>query len=138
MSGDSGVMNGDSKGAGKFLGIALLGGIGVVAAWLTGDPLRFWVNWIYWLMVIITVGLGALFIVAIEHLCGARWSVPLRRAAERLSSLLLLAAPVALIALFSLKVIYPWAQASGPAAHLGGPISEIVVNKKVWLNPTFF
>ena len=48
-----------------------------------GAGTRFWVNWIVWMLFLASVGLGALFLIALEHLFIARWSVPLRRTAER-------------------------------------------------------
>src|SRR5512136_759137 len=99
---------------------------GLVAGWE-----RFWVNWILWFLFILTIGLGSLFIVALEHVVGARWSVPLRRVPERLWGLVLLMAPAALLALFALPVLYPWTSAEAlkdPA--IGG--------KAVWLNVPFF
>ena len=80
----------------------VLGFAGIVATfWISGWE-RFWVNWILWFLFLLTIGLGCLFIIALEHVVGAKWSVPLRRVPERLSGLALLMAPAALLALFSL------------------------------------
>jgi hypothetical protein len=63
---------------------------------------------------------------------GARWSVPLRRVPERVASLLLPGAPIALVGLLSLPVLFHrW---SGPEA-LEHPL---VMGKAVWLNAPFF
>jgi len=56
---------------------------------------RFWANWLLWFLFLVSIGLGSLFIVALEHLVGAKWSVPIRRTAERLGGLVLLAVPLA-------------------------------------------
>jgi hypothetical protein len=80
---------------------------------------------------LLTIGLGCLFLVALEHTVGARWSIPLRRVPERLSGLVLLMAPVALLALFSLPVLYPWTQTEA----LKNPI---IAGKAAWLNMPFF
>lgn len=95
-----------------------------------GAP-RFFANLVVWFLFLLSVSLGALFLVALEHLTGARWSVPLRRAPERLASLLVPLVPVALAALFALPVLYPWAR---PGAHL----SPLVLGKTAWLNVPFF
>jgi hypothetical protein len=111
---------------------AATGALGVGAAFAFAERDRFWANWLVWFLFLLTVGLGALFLVAIEHLVGAQWSVPVRRTAERLSSLLLPVAPIALIALFSLPTLFHrW---TGPdAAH-----HPLVAGKAVWLNVPFF
>ncbi len=124
-------MSGKANGGSKLVLAAGAGFLGVVAAWFAAGPERFWTNWLFWYLFIVTVALGSMFIVALEYLVGARWSVPVRRAPERLSSLALLAAPVGLIALFSLPVLYPWARP-------GGLESPVVAGKAVWLNPAFF
>ncbi len=129
-------MNGKKGTSTKiFAGLAALGALGVVASFILADTQaefeRFWVNWVYWFLFLLTIGLGSLFIVALEHLISARWSVPVRRVPERLSSLVLFIAPIALIALFSLPKIYLWAQPEG----LENPI---IKGKAPWLNIPFF
>jgi hypothetical protein len=125
-------MNGSGGSPRKIPILAVaLGLAGVATSYFTVDPPRFWANWVFWFLMVATVGLGALFIVAVVHLVGARWSVPLRRASERVSSLAVLAAPVALVALFALPVIYPWVQPDTPK-------SPIVEGKAAWLNVPFF
>ena len=112
--------------AGAAAGLA-----GVAAAFLVSGRERFWANWILWFLFLVTIGLGCLFIVALEHLVAARWSVPLRRVPERLSGLVLLMAPAALLALFSLPVLYPW---TAPESA-GDPL---IAAKRAWLNVPFF
>ncbi len=107
-----------------------LGSLGVLVSYFTVDPARFWANWLLWFLAVLTVGLGALFIVALAHLVGARWSVPIRRVPERLSGLVVFAAPLAVIALCALPVLYPWA--GSEAAH-----NPIVAGKAAWLNVPF-
>ena len=57
---------------------ALGGGIALASYGVAG-PARFWANWLVWFLFLLTLALGALFLVALEHLVSARWSVPLRR-----------------------------------------------------------
>jgi hypothetical protein len=114
--------------------LAITGGVGaagVFATLLFSGAERFWINWILWFLFLLTIGLGCLFLVALEHVVGAKWSIPLRRVPERLSNLIFLMGPAALLALFSLPVLYPWAKAEG----LKDPI---VAGKSVWLNVPFF
>jgi len=118
--------------ADKKLAIAATLGIaGVIAAVPICGWERFWANWILWFLFLLTIGLGCLFLVALEHVVGARWSIPLRRIPERLSSLVLLMGPVALFALISLRSLYPW---TNPESMK----NPIAAGKTVWLNVPFF
>ena len=110
---------------------AAAGLAGVLATGFAVGWDRFWANWIVWFLFVLTIGLGCLFLVALEHVVGARWSVPLRRVLERLSSLALLMGPALLLALLALPVLYPWTR---PAAH----DDPILAGKAVWLNVPFF
>ena len=110
---------------------AAIGLAGIIAVFFISGRERFWANWILWFLFLLTIGLGSLFIVALEHVVGAKWSIPLRRVPERLSSLALLMGPAAIIALFSLRLLYPWAKPEG----LQDPV---VAGKASWLNIPFF
>jgi hypothetical protein len=109
----------------------IIGLAGIALTFFVSGTERFWINWIIWFLFLLTTGLGCLFIVALEHVIGARWSIPLRRIPERLSGLTLLMIPAALLALFSLPVLYPWTKPE----ILKDPI---VAGKAVWLNVPFF
>ena len=110
----------------------VVGALGVAAALAFVEPQRFWANWLVWFLFVLTIGLGALFLVALEHLVAAQWSVPVRRCAERVSSLILPVVPIALIALLSLPTLFhKWTGAE--AAH-----HPVVASKAVWLNVPFF
>jgi hypothetical protein len=116
----------------KKLAIAAALGLGgVTATSLVWGMERFWVNWILWFLFLLTIGLGCLFIIALEHVVGAKWSVPLRRIPERLSGLALLMGPAALLALFSLHTLYPW-------THRENLENPIIAGKSVWLSIPFF
>jgi hypothetical protein len=114
--------------------LAIMGALGLAGAiatiFLCGWE-RFWVNWILWFVFLLTIGLGCMFIVALEHVVGARWSIPLRRIPERLSGLVLLMGPATLLGLFSLRYLYPW---TNPES-LKNPV---IGGKAVWLNVPFF
>jgi hypothetical protein len=112
-------------------GMTLLGAGGAAAVYLGEGPARFWANWLVWTLYLLTLGLGNLFIVALERLVGAHWSVPMRRVPERLASLIPLAVPLLLVALLSLPVLYPW-------MHEEAKTNPILVAKAPWLNLPFF
>lgn len=112
-----------------FLGAAAAG---LLASFAFGRAERFWLNWIFWFLYAATVGLGALTLVALEHVANARWSVPLRRVAERVGGLAVFAAPLAALGLFSLPVLYEWARPEAVAEH------PAIAKKAAWLNVPFF
>ena len=121
-----------NKNASPLLwGATALGALGVAASYALAGHARFWANWVLWFVLMLTLGLGALFIVALEHLVSARWSVPVRRIPERIATLLLPAIPVGLIALCALPVLYPGTRPE--AAH-----HPILAGKAFWLSIPFF
>jgi len=110
-----------SRGTMTLVVLGLLGAVGAAATFFIDGPERFFTNWLIWFLFLLTVGLGSLFIVALEHLVGSEWSVPLRRVSERL----------AIVALFSLPYLYPWTDPEVAA-------NPIVAGKAGWLNVPFF
>jgi hypothetical protein len=112
-------------------GVTGLGGAGAAATYfLLGAP-RFWANWVVWFLFLFTLALGALFLVALEHLVAARWSVPLRRVPERLATMLLPLRAVGVCALGALPVLY---RGTRPAAAT----DPVLAGKAVWLGVPFF
>ncbi|MBK8791921.1 MAG: quinol:cytochrome C oxidoreductase [Holophaga sp.] len=114
-----------------LLGFTTVGLLGVITSYFVSGPERFWANWILWFLFLFTLALGCLFLVAIEHLVAARWSVPIRRLPERLSTLLLPVVPIGLIALGAVPVLYPGAKPE--ALH-----HKILAGKALWLGLPFF
>ncbi len=49
-----------------------MGLVGVLATYALAGAERFWANWVLWFVYLLTIALGALFIVALEHLVGAQ------------------------------------------------------------------
>ncbi len=115
----------------KWLGIAAaVAGVGLAlsAAGFAADRPRFAHAWLVGFVFTVTVGIGALFFVLIQHLTRAAWSVAVRRQAEWVAFSLLAAAP-----LFApLYALAPqiWTGWLGPeAAH-----DELVHKKAAYLN----
>jgi hypothetical protein len=102
----------------------------ILTGFLKGSE-RFWANWILWFLFLFTLALGALFLVALEHLVAARWSVPLRRVPERIATLLIPVVPLALVALGAVPVLYPGARPE----TLQNPL---LAGKATWLGLPFF
>ncbi|HEX9008923.1 MAG TPA: hypothetical protein VF804_01045 [Holophagaceae bacterium] len=111
-------------------GTLAVGAVGVVAAFLKASPERFWANWLLWFVLLFTVGVGSLFIVALEHLVNAKWSVPIRRIPERLATLLIPVVPIGLLAIGALKVLFPGTRPE--ALH-----NKILAGKATWLSVPF-
>ncbi len=111
--------------------LTVLGGGGVVAAYFVAGAHRFWANWILWFTFMVCLALGSLFLIALQHMTGARWSIPVRRAPERIAMLTPWLVPVAIVALFSMPVVFSWTQPNAAS------ITPIVL-KEHWLNYPFF
>ena len=79
-----------------------------------------------------SIGIGALFLVALEYIAGAVWSVPLRRVNEFLASLIPVAALMAVPLFFHLHDLYQWVNAD-IVSH-----DALVKIKEPYLNVNFF
>lgn len=121
---------------------------------------RFYFTYLVSFCFFLTIALGALFFVLIQHLSHAGWSVSVRRVAEALAAtmpmLLGLSAPILVSVGLGHGDLYRWAQPvphavghtsqdAAPALvdeHLGSygvqPPDEATVAKRFWLNPRFF
>jgi len=112
-------------------GVTVVGAAGAALVYVTAGPARFWANWLVWTLFLLTLGLGNLFLVALERLVGAHWSVPMRRVPERIAALIPLGVLLLLVALLALPVLFPWTHAE--ARH-----NPILSAKAPWLNVPFF
>ena len=83
-------------------------------------------------MFLVSIAIGSLFLIAIEYLAGADWSVPFRRIAEFLASLLPLLFLLVIPLLFHMKYIFNW-------VHKEIVSNDIILqDKSPYLNPAFF
>jgi hypothetical protein len=107
------------------------------------DLLQFGYSWLVAFMFVLSLGLGALFLVLAHHLFDAGWSVPPRRFLEHIASLLfpwmaILFIPIAVLA----PRIYPWMSADPHLDHAvhsklplfttAGFYIVVIVNFLVW------
>lgn len=125
--------------------IALYGGTtGMTLAMLVGwfiDPSfrRFFFAYLVSFAFFLTISLGALFFVLLQHLTRAGWSVGVRRIAEVIACGLpilgALSAPIILSVLLQNGDLYRWAIA-GDAE--GTPLAHILHVKHAWLKPSRF
>ncbi len=83
-------------------------------------------------MFLLSIGIGSLFLVALEYIAGASWSTPFRRIPEFLSSvvpyLIILVIPL----IFSMHNLFNWTHSEVIAE------SKVLQSKTPYLNTTFF
>lgn len=119
-------------------GLAVLGlGATAVLGMMQNDGFkRFSLSYLTAFMWALTIGLGALFWVLLQHLVGAKWSTNLRRIGELLTATLpvlgILALPIVVPIFLGHDVIYEWANAE--AMHH----DEALAHKAGYLNSGFF
>jgi len=118
-------------GALALLGLGLAVGLGVGE----GDHFhRLLYGYLLAFVTVLSVALGALFFVTLQHLTRAGWSVIVRRVAEGLAdgmgALALLAVPLVVAALMGSHAPFSWA---APNAH-----DRLLDHKAPYLDPTFF
>lgn len=116
---------------------AALGVLGLVAAGVgySLDHRRFAYAWLMGFVIVLTMALGSVFFVLVQHLTAAGWSVTVRRTSEFFAAGVLIIPFLAVPAAFGVGELYPWwheadesvahAQAHeaaphGAAAHGGG------------------
>ncbi|HEX2983679.1 MAG TPA: quinol:cytochrome C oxidoreductase [Ignavibacteriales bacterium] len=115
------------------LGYALLAiGIILFAVSYSMDAARTSFNGIIGFMFLFSIGVGSLFLVALEYLGGAEWSVPFRRVSEFFAALLFIVPVIALPAIFNLHDIFHW-------THTEAVESDAILKGKApYLNEPFF
>lgn len=82
----------------------------------------------------LTLSLGALFFVALQHVTRSSWSVVVRRLAELAAMNLPLLGLLAIPVLAAVSRLYGWAGPLDPQSHA----AHLVAQKRVWLSPAFF
>lgn len=83
-------------------------------------------------MFIMSVGLGSLFLVALEYLAGAVWSTPIRRVTENLGSLLFLLPLLAIPLYLNMHDLFHWTHNEAVSQD------PILQQKEPYLNTNFF
>ena len=120
---------------------AIAGLVGLVALAVSfvlgqtvGDGMRqflysYLVNFAFFL----SISLGALIFVPLQHVTRSSWSVVIRRLAEVMAVVIPLFALLALPILLNLGLVYQWASGNVPPE-----LQELLAHKAAFLNPTFF
>jgi hypothetical protein len=106
-----------------------LGLILILLSYLT-DSDRSAYNNIIGLSFLISLGVGALFFVALEYVAGAVWSTPFRRAAEFISSTIIFLPVLFIPLLLNLNRVFSWTHPL--------PADKSLIGKAPYLNTNFF
>src|SRR5262245_8449956 len=115
-----------------------VGGVGLAGALVLGmgDLPKLQRAYLVAFMYVLSVALGALWFVAIQHLTNAKWSVVVRRVAEILASNMLI------VALLSLGVVVPMLAGSTDLYvwldHARVEADHVLHHKSAYLNIQFF
>lgn len=121
-----------SARATKVCGAAVAVGLLAFVIGLFTDPQRAWANYLlnyfYWF----ALACGGLFFVAIQHISGSTWSIPVRRIPEMFVAYLPVAVVLFVVLLFGMHTLYEWTHAH-VVEH-----DAILQGKAVYLNIPFF
>ncbi|MGB9605874.1 MAG: hypothetical protein ACP5U2_05715 [Bryobacteraceae bacterium] len=119
------------RGRNRILLLALGGWVASLIGWIQ-QPARFAVAYLIAYLFFLTIALGGLFFVMVQHLSGAVWSLSSRRIAENVMGVLPAAALLFLPVALHLHHLYEWTHADVVAAD------PALQAKQPYLNPAFF
>ncbi|GLH72267.1 membrane protein [Geothrix limicola] len=108
----------------------ILGGL-LLALGLVLQAERGWANLLLTAFNLACVGLGGLFLLAIQSITGARWSDPILKAHRAMPALLPVAGVLMLLLAYGAAVLYPWARP-------GADLDPVLHGRLAWLNTPFF
>jgi hypothetical protein len=115
----------------KTIGISLsIVGLLIVSLGYFLDPARSAYNNIIGLTFLISLGVGSLFLVALEYAAGAVWSTPFRRVTEFLSANIYLLPLLIVPLLFNVTNVFHWTHPD--------PNDKALASKAPYLNLNFF
>jgi hypothetical protein len=130
---DSGYVKKELPGKIGTIGVLLLA-IGLIFGIISYfvDPARAAFSYLNAFIFLVTISLGSLFLVALEYLANAVWSVPFRRVSEFLAASVPLLIFLVIPLFFSLHHLFIW-------THPEAVAKSTVLQKKVpYLNASFF
>jgi len=104
--------------------------VGIVAFF--ADHQRAVFNYVISYTFLISIGVGALFLVALEYVAGAIWSVPIRRIVEFFAAIIPFLAILVLPLIFNIHELFHWSHAEAVAED------AILQGKAPYLNVEFF
>ncbi|MDT3738745.1 MAG: quinol:cytochrome C oxidoreductase [Candidatus Kapabacteria bacterium] len=116
-----------------LIGIGLLAIGGALAGYgFATDSVRASYNLIIIFMWLFSIGFGALFLVALEYIVGADWSVPFRRVTEILAAVVFIVPIISLPLFLNMEQVFVWINPQVIEAD------KYVQGKVPYLNETFF
>jgi hypothetical protein len=110
----------------------LLIGVALTVLAFSIDNVRASYNLIIVLMMVFSIGFGSLFLIALEHIVGADWSVPFRRLTEIIAAVLFATPLIALPLFLNLDQVFSWLN---PVVM---DSDKYIKNKSPYLNESFF
>jgi hypothetical protein len=111
-----------------LLGLGLI--LGAIAFFV--DHSRAVFNYLIAFTFMVSIGVGALFLIALEYVAGADWSVPIRRVVEFFAAVTPLLALLVIPLLFNIGELFHWSHPEAVAED------KILQGKAPYLNVTFF
>ena len=116
-----------------YLGLALFcAGVVLYAIGYYVEPRHAAFNNLINFLFLTSIAVGALFLIALEYIAGAVWSVPMRRVNEGLAGLIPFTPLLAIPILFHLTDVFHWTSTDAAA------VDELLKVKGPYLNYTFF
>jgi hypothetical protein len=112
--------------------ILLIAGIAIAALGYSMDARRMAFDNVIGYLFLASLAVGSVFLVALEYIGGAVWSVPMRRVNEFLGALVLVLPVLALPLFFHLHDLYHWTHEEALAAD------KLLAGKTAYLNVQFF
>lgn len=132
----------------KTVGLSLLvAGLIVLIIGYIADPTRSAYNNIVGFTFLASIGVGSLFLVALEYVSGAVWSTLFRRVSESLSSLIILLPLLAIPLLLNVNNVFHWthpnpadktAMAHAPYLNVNFFIIRVIAFWLIWLTFYYF
>lgn len=113
------------------LGAMALGTIAFVVG-LATDPGRAWANFLVGYFFWMSIAVGGVFFVSLQHITGSTWSIPVRRIPETFVAFIPVLAGLFVVLLFGMHHLYEWTHAE-VVAH-----DALLQDKQVYLNIPFF
>lgn len=113
------------------MGLLALGVVLGVAAFFV-DHSRAVFNYLIAFTFLISIGVGALFLIALDYTSGADWSVPIRRVVEFFAAIIPILAVLVIPLLFNVGELFHWSHPEAVAED------KILQGKSSYLNVTFF
>jgi hypothetical protein len=119
-------------GIGLAMAAVGLGGSLALGWASTAARAQLWHSWLVAALFVLSLGLGGLFFVLVQHATSAGWSVVVRRIAENMMATLPFAALLFVPLLFGLGELFHWSHAEAVAAD------PLLTHKQPYLNVPFF